>query len=318
MATAYERQHGSWSRLEQCARLYLFHPSSAIASCPLAMTDGAARVLTLHGSEDQKRRVLPHLVSRLPASFWTSGQWMTERTGGSDVGLSETVARLAPEGWRLYGTKWFTSAVTSEMALTLARPEGNGPGGKGLALFYVETRDAAGRLNGIRVNRLKEKLGTRKVPTAELELDGAMAAPVAGLEDGVRNIAPMLTVTRVWNSVGAALLMRRSVALARDYATRRVQFGSPLAQKPLHLDTLAWLEAANLRRPITERILPAALQRKAVALALRQATELNGFWRDGAFRPGDGVHLGVAIALRRGGGSSRPRLTTATSSACPT
>src|SRR5690606_35950571 len=104
--------------------------------------------------------------SRDPARAWTSGQWMTERTGGSDVGLSETVARNVDGTWRLYGTKWFTSAATSEMALTLARPEGNGPGGRGLALFYLETRDASGAMNGIRLHRLKEKLGTRKLPTA--------------------------------------------------------------------------------------------------------------------------------------------------------
>jgi acyl-CoA dehydrogenase len=106
------------------------------------------------------------------------------------------------------------------MALTLARPEGNGPGGRGLALFYVETRDAEGRLDRIEVLRLKDKLGTRKVPTAELVLDGTPAIPVAGTTDGVRNIVPMLTLTRTWNSVCAASFMRRGIALARDYARR--------------------------------------------------------------------------------------------------
>jgi hypothetical protein len=168
---------------------------------------------------------------------------MTERAGGSDVGLSETVARHSAEGWRLYGTKWFASAATSEMALTLARPEGNEPGARGLALFYVETRDADGRLRNIRIDRLKEKLGTRKVPTAELTLDRTPAVLVGARDRGVRAIAPMLTVTRVWNAVGAAWLMRRALALATDYARRRVQFGAPLAEKPLHVDTLAGLEA---------------------------------------------------------------------------
>jgi alkylation response protein AidB-like acyl-CoA dehydrogenase len=97
------------------------------------------------------------------------------------VGASLTTARRDTDGsWRLYGKKWFTSAATSQMALTLARPEGNGPGGSGLALFYVETRDAQGRLQGIRIERLKEKLGTRKVPTAELTLEGTPAELVAG------------------------------------------------------------------------------------------------------------------------------------------
>jgi hypothetical protein len=112
-----------------------------------------------------------------------------------------------------------------------------------LAIFYVETRDAAGKLNGIQINRLKDKLGTRKVPTAELTLDGTLAVPVAGLTDGIRNMAWMLNVTRTWNAMGAASSMRRALALARDYAKRRVQFGAALSEKPLHVDTLAGLEA---------------------------------------------------------------------------
>jgi alkylation response protein AidB-like acyl-CoA dehydrogenase len=168
---------------------------------------------------------------------------MTERTGGSDVAISETVARRDGDAWRLYGTKWFTSATTSQMALTLARPEGNPPGGHGLALFYVELRDERGRLRNIQVNRLKDKLGTRMVPTAELTLDGAPAIPVVGLTDGIKHIAPMLNVTRTWNSIGACTAMRRGLALARDYAKKRVAFGAPLAEKPLHVDTLAGMQA---------------------------------------------------------------------------
>src|SRR5258708_32863174 len=124
--------------------------------------------------------------------MWPRGQWMTERTGGSDVSQSETIARRDGEQWRLYGTKWFTSATTAEMALTLARPEGNPEGSRGLALFFVEVRDERGRMRGITVNRLKDKLGTRKVPTAELTLDGTPAELVRGDSDGVRQITPML------------------------------------------------------------------------------------------------------------------------------
>src|SRR5205823_4235798 len=134
VATAYERKHGAYSRLHQCALAYLFTPSTDIYSCPLAMTDGAAR--------------------------------------------------------------------------TLPRPEGNPSGGRGLALFFVETRDERGRLRNIRVDRLKDKLGTRKVPTAELTLDGTPAELVKGTTDGVRDIAPMLNITRLWNGVSAASLMR--------------------------------------------------------------------------------------------------------------
>jgi alkylation response protein AidB-like acyl-CoA dehydrogenase len=168
---------------------------------------------------------------------------MTETTGGSDVGRTETRAVRDAGGWRLYGRKWFTSAVTSQMALTLARPEGNPSGGRGLAMFYVELRDEDGRLNGIRVDRLKDKLGTRKVPTAELTLDGTRATLVGPEAQGTRSIEPMLGVTRLWNSVCAVSFMRRGLALARSYARQRVAFGRPLDQLPLHVDTLAGLEA---------------------------------------------------------------------------
>jgi alkylation response protein AidB-like acyl-CoA dehydrogenase len=245
VATAYEKQHGDRSRIHMFAKNYVIDPSSGTYSCPLAMTDGAAKTLLVAGNRALIDHAVPHLLSRDAATAWTSGQWMTERTGGSDVAISETVAK--PEAdtgeYRLYGTKWFSSATTSEMALTLARPAGNPPGGPGLALFYVEVRDAKGTRGGIQVNRLKDKLGTRMVPTAELTLDGAVATPVAGLSDGIRNITPMLSITRTWNAIGAVSGMRRAMALARDYAHKRVAFGTTLSTKPLHVDTLAGLEA---------------------------------------------------------------------------
>ena len=243
IAAAYERAHAAHSRVHQFALAYLFTPSTDLYSCPLAMSDGAACALLASGNQTLIDRAVPRLTSRDPAAVWTSGQWMTEATGGSDVGLTETVARHESGGWRLHGRKWFTSAVASQMALTLGRPEGNPPGGKGLALFYVETRDARGLPNAILAHRLKDKLGTRKVPTAELTLDATPAELVRGTSDGVKNIAPMLNVTRTWNSVSAVALMRRGIALARDFAQRRVAFGAPLSRKPLHVDTLAGVQA---------------------------------------------------------------------------
>ncbi len=240
---AYERKHGPFSRIHQLALAYLFAPSCCIYTCPLAMSDGAVKTLQQHRHAALIDRAVHRLVSRDPARAWTSGQWMTEQIGGSDVGLTQTIARREGDRWRLYGTKWFTSATTAEMTLTLARPEGNGPGGKGLALFYLELRGENGALNGLHINRLKDKLGTRMLPTAEIELLGAGAEPVAGLSDGIKTIAPMLQITRTWNAICSIASMRRGVALTRDFAQRRVAFGSPLARKPLHVEMLAQLQA---------------------------------------------------------------------------
>jgi alkylation response protein AidB-like acyl-CoA dehydrogenase len=243
VAIPYERRLGSRSRLHQLAALLAVEASLDVYSCPLAMSDGAARAILDAGNRALADRAVSRLLSRDPARVWTSGQWMTERTGGSDVSRSETVARRDGEGWGLHGTKWFCSATTSEMALALARPEGAAAGAKGLALFYLEVRTPDGAPNGLEIVRLKEKLGTRKLPTGEVELRGARAEPVAGLSGGVRAIAPMLGITRHWNAMSACAGMQRAISLARDFARRRVAFGAPLERKPLHVDTLAGLEA---------------------------------------------------------------------------
>ena len=245
VATPYERRHGRYSRIHGLALAYLFTPSTDFYGCPLAMSDGAAKILSLPDTPVAlKERALPRLLTRDPARFWTSGQWMTELPGGSDVSRTETEARRDADGtWRLYGRKWFTSAVASQMALALARPEGAPAGSRGLALFYLETRDAEGRPNALYVNRLKDKLGTRKLPTAELALEGVPAAMIGGVGEGVKRIAPMLNLTRTWNTMTAAALLGRGLRLARDYAGRREVFGRLLRDQPLHADTLLGVEA---------------------------------------------------------------------------
>jgi acyl-CoA dehydrogenase len=243
VAAGYEATLGARARTHQFGVVHVLAPSLDVYSCPLAMTDGAARTLLASGNSALIDQFVPKLTTRDPHEMWTSGQWMTERTGGSDVSQSETIARQDGDQWRLYGTKWFTSATTSQMALTLARPEGNPEGSRGLALFLVELRDDKGFLRNIQVNRLKDKLGTRKVPTAELTLDGTPAILVGQASEGVRAITPMLSVTRTWNAVCAVSGMRRALALAKDFARRRKAFGSLLVDKPLHADTLATLEA---------------------------------------------------------------------------
>ncbi|AHZ85407.1 hypothetical protein Bb109J_c2720 [Bdellovibrio bacteriovorus] len=249
VATAYDRRFGAASRVYQMALLYLYSPSSAIFSCPLAMTDGAARALELYADADLKARVLPHLLSRDPKTFWTAGQWMTERTGGSDVSGTSTDAHpftgTSEFGatHSLHGTKWFTSATTSQMALTLARPDGAAPGSRGLSLFFLELRNDKGELNHIQIHRLKDKLGTKALPTAELSLQGTPARMIGGVGEGVKRIASVLNITRIYNSICAVGHMRRALDLAQDYSGKRQAFGKLLKDHPLHKSTLDSLEA---------------------------------------------------------------------------
>ena len=106
----------------------------------------------------------------------------------------------------------------------------------------LRLRDNDGRLRQIRIDRLKDKLGTRALPTAELALEGTPAYLIGGEGGGVKKIATVLNITRLYNACCAVGFMRRGLALARDYATRRHAFGRPLCNQPLHVETLAKLE----------------------------------------------------------------------------
>ena len=129
-AIPYEQRDGRYSRIHQLALVHLFHPSTDVYTCPLAMTDGAARTLLDSGNAALVERAVPRLTSRDPERFWTSGQWMTELTGGSDVGAS---LHRAPSGRTTAGACSARSGSprppSAPMALTLARPGSNPPGG---------------------------------------------------------------------------------------------------------------------------------------------------------------------------------------------
>ncbi len=238
VSTAYERKEGIYSRIHQMVRIYLFGSSSAIYTCPLAMSDGAARAIELY-DKDSFKDAFTKLISTDTKSFWTSGQWMTEKTGGSDVGQTSTIAKKEGDHYRLYGTKWFTSATTSQMAMTLARIEGAPEGSRGLSLFYVKTNKDDGTLNNILIHKLKDKMGTRALPTAELDLQGTVAYLVGDEGNGVKKISSLFNITRIWNACIASCFMRRGLALSKDFASKRFAFGKFLNEQPLHATTLA-------------------------------------------------------------------------------
>jgi alkylation response protein AidB-like acyl-CoA dehydrogenase len=247
VAEGYERRFGEHSRLYQFAKLFLFHPSSAFFTCPLAMADGAARVLEIYGGNDARlKQAFQHLTSRKSTEFWTSGQWMTERAGGSDVSRTSTIAKQNGDHYLLSGVKWFSSATDSEMALGLARIEGAVEGSRGLTLFYIPMRNADGSLNGIEILRLKDKMGTWALPTAELRLQNTKAYPVGELQHGVKTVATMLNITRGYNSVCAAGQMARGLELLSSYGQERQVFGQQLSKQPLFISSLFKEELRSL------------------------------------------------------------------------
>ena len=218
---------------------YLFAQAEFGILCPVSVTDSTSRMLRWFGSDELKARYLPGLTSTEPAALRQGTQWMTERTGGSDVGASTTRAERGADGtWRLHGEKWFCSNANADMAITLARPEGAPDGTRGLGMFLVPRLLPDGARNAWTINRLKDKLGSRSMATGEVTFAGAVAYPVGDLAHGFKQMMQMVNVSRLSNAMRAAGIMRRCVLESVVHARGRAAFGKALVDLPLMRATL--------------------------------------------------------------------------------
>ncbi|MFF1353061.1 acyl-CoA dehydrogenase family protein [Streptomyces sp. NPDC058297] len=216
---------------------YLYVQSEFGMACPLSMTDSAARILRLFDPERYAAEIAA-LASTDPELRATGAMFMTERQGGTDVGLTETVATDRGEHWTLTGKKWFASNPGADVILTLARVPGQGEGTRGLGMFLVPRLRPDGTRNAIRIDRLKDKLGSKSIASGEVTLDEAYATPVGQLTNGFWQMAEMLNVSRLSNAMRATALMRRAVREAVDHTHVRHVFGKPLFEQPLMRATL--------------------------------------------------------------------------------
>ncbi|MFI6872449.1 acyl-CoA dehydrogenase family protein [Streptomyces sp. NPDC050400] len=216
---------------------YLYVQSEFGMACPLSMTDSAARILRLFDAERYADEIAA-LSSTDPGLRATGAMFMTEKQGGTDVGLTETVATDRGTHWTLTGKKWFASNPSADVILTLARVPGQGDGTRGLGMFLVPRLRPDGSRNTIRIDRLKDKLGSKSIASGEVTLDEAYATPVGQLTDGFRQMAEMLNVSRLSNAMRATALMRRAVRESVDHTRVRHVFGKPLFDQPLMRATL--------------------------------------------------------------------------------
>lgn len=238
---------------------YLFVQAEFGIACPLSMTDSAARVLRRFDPE-RHADAIARLTATDVDELATGAMFMTEINGGSDVGRTETVAVDHGTHWTLTGRKWFASNVSGEVVLTLARVPGQGTGTRGLGMFLVPRLRPDGTRNGIRIDRLKDKMGARSMATGEVTLVDAHAEPVGDLARGFPQMAEMVNVSRLSNAMRAAALMRRAVRESVDHTRARVAFGRPLLEAPLMRATL----------------LPLVLEAEAaLALVLESAARLD-------------------------------------------
>jgi acyl-CoA dehydrogenase len=197
------------------------------------VTDTSIHLIRKFAGAELRDYLLPKMLSADPATQWKGTQFMTERSGGSDVGAIETVARNVDGEWRLTGDKWFCSHADADVALLLARPEGAPGGTRGLALFALPRRLKDGSRNAYRIVRLKDKLGTRSMASGEILLEGAVAYLVGEADRGLKQMMEQVNLSRLSHGVRASAMMRRCVNEALVVARSRMAFGKTIIEYPL-------------------------------------------------------------------------------------
>ena len=233
------------------ALTYLYVQAEFGVCCPLSMTDALARTLRRFDPA-LAARFLPALTSQDMDRLAQGAMFMTEQQAGSDVGATAARAVRDGERWRLSGDKWFCSNADADFALVLARPEGAPDGTRGLSLFLLPKTLENGRPNTYRIVRLKDKLGTRDMPSGEIRLEGALAFLVGEAQRGFVQMADMINMSRLSNGMRAAGMMRRALTEALFVARRRVAFGKRLIELPL------------MRRQLLKLMLPAEAARSVM------------------------------------------------------
>jgi len=212
---------------------FLFNQAEFGMGCPINVTDGCAKLLNNFGSEALKAKYLDGLTQTDMSKLTQGGQFMTEKEGGSDVGTLTTTAVQEGDHWRLYGEKWFCSNADAQVVMLLARPEGAGPGTRGVGLFLMPRHLDDGSQNHYRIVRLKDKLGTRSMASGEIKLEGAIAYAVGKLDRGFVQMAEMVNSSRLSNGVKSTALMRRAHHDAMTVARNRMVFGQRIIDLPL-------------------------------------------------------------------------------------
>jgi putative acyl-CoA dehydrogenase len=232
------------SEVARAARYYMVAQVENGHMCPVTMTRAA--VATVAAEPALAATLLPKILSRRydPAfrplaekHGMTLGMGMTEKQGGTDVRANTTRAERASDGYVVNGHKWFMSAPMCDAFLVLAQADA------GLTCFLMPRFRPDGSINGLRLQRLKDKLGNRSNASCEVEFEDAFAWRVGEEGRGVRTIIEMVQLTRLDCAIASAGLMRGALAQALHHARHRSVFGRRLAEQPLMCAVLAGLAA---------------------------------------------------------------------------
>ncbi|MCP1197883.1 acyl-CoA dehydrogenase family protein [Notoacmeibacter sp. MSK16QG-6] len=235
---ANEAGHRATAR---AARFYLMAQLECGHLCPITMTN--ASLASIASSESLFNDWRPRVVTRKydpserPPSRkagLTLGMGMTERQGGTDLRTNRTEAAEIGSGyWRIEGEKWFFSAPMSDGFLVLAQT-GEGPG-----CFLIQRIRGDGQNNGLRFQRLKDKLGNRSNASSEVRFEGTIGQLLGEPGKGIRTIMDMVSLTRLDCALASSGLMRVALAEAVHHCRHREVFGAKLYDQPLMKRVLA-------------------------------------------------------------------------------
>lgn len=273
---------GPGAHVARAALSYLHYQVEPGSSCPLTMTHAAAPVLAREPAlaDWARKAAAPRYDGRdapaMDKPGLTLGMGMTERQGGSDVRANATVATPRGGAYALAGHKWFFSAPMSDGFLVTAQAPG------GLTCFLLPRWTPDGARNGVRLVRLKDKLGDWSNASSEVEFDDALAWRVGEEGRGIATIIEMVMLTRLDCMLGSAALMRMAFAQALHHCRHRRAFGRVLAEQPLMRNVLADLAieaeaAATFALRVAGAVDRAASDPREAAFA-RVATAVGKFW----------------------------------------
>ncbi len=240
--------HDGRGAFELFALFYLLsHAGEGGHACPVVCTVGLSRAVERRGSAELQAQFMPRLRERDYDNCYRGSQFLTEVQGGSDVGAN--AARAVPDSeqlgaWRISGEKWFCSVADADLFAVTARPEGAPDGTRGLGCFLVPRTVDGVFPNGYRIRRLKDKLGTRILASAEIDFDGALGWPIGPVDDGFRvAVEELLNTSRWLNAVGSTGIMRRAYLEASSFARHRRAFGRGVGSFPVVREQLAVMKA---------------------------------------------------------------------------
>lgn len=235
-----------WERL---IKMYLIYQNGeACIACPLTCTEGLVALLEKYADTPELKRILTHCKEGIDGDFGIGAQYLSEIQGGSDVPANLLEAVKENGFFRLYGTKFFCSATHADYALVTAKPQGSEKIGLFLVPSWLPGNKEKEIRNNFTIDRIKWKLGTSELTTAEITFNGAVAYPVGPLDRGLANmVGIVLTYSRLTVGLSSAASMTRAAREALKYAEFREAFGRKIGMFPLLAYQLKKIDRAAKR-----------------------------------------------------------------------